>query len=158
MTNSYCPGRGSNWRPSARRSVNMIKVSHALTTRPRRRYSIDFMHSCQHYRTLADLFIPTPSRLPWGSFSHTAYTARRLIARMFPPMCIARYSFIRELVRREGTKMFMLRNCSRWFELKTLLIESHLSLICIIHISVGYWYLSLWPSISVSVNHRYLSL
>ena len=28
----YCPGRGSNSRPSARRSVNMIKVSYALTT------------------------------------------------------------------------------------------------------------------------------
>ena len=32
----YCPGRGSNSQPSARRSVNMIKVSYALTTRPRR--------------------------------------------------------------------------------------------------------------------------
>ena len=32
----YCPGRGSNSRPSARRRVNMIKVSYALTTRPRR--------------------------------------------------------------------------------------------------------------------------
>ena len=31
-----CPGRGSNSRPSARHSVNMIKVSHALTTGPRR--------------------------------------------------------------------------------------------------------------------------
>ena len=26
----YCPGRGSNTRPSARRGVNMMKVSHAL--------------------------------------------------------------------------------------------------------------------------------
>ena len=38
----YCPGRGSNSRPSARRSVNMIKVSHALTTRPRRRLCVCF--------------------------------------------------------------------------------------------------------------------
>ena len=30
----YCPGLGSNSRPSAHRSVNMINMSHALTTRP----------------------------------------------------------------------------------------------------------------------------
>ena len=36
----YCPGRGSNSQPSARRGVNMIKVSYALTTRPRRRGSL----------------------------------------------------------------------------------------------------------------------
>ena len=37
----YCPGRGSNSRPSARRSVNMINVSHALTSRPLRRSDVD---------------------------------------------------------------------------------------------------------------------
>ena len=30
----YCPGRGLNSQPPAHRSVNMIKVSYALTTRP----------------------------------------------------------------------------------------------------------------------------
>ena len=33
----FCPGRGLNSRPPAHRGVNMIKVSYALTTRPRRR-------------------------------------------------------------------------------------------------------------------------
>ena len=32
----YCPGRGSNSRPSTRRSINMIMVSYALTTRTRK--------------------------------------------------------------------------------------------------------------------------
>ena len=44
----YCPGRGSNSRPSAHRGVNMIKVSYALTTRPRRRCIYIYYVECKH--------------------------------------------------------------------------------------------------------------
>ena len=43
----YCPGRGSNSRPSARRSFkhDRFKVYYAQTTRPRRRLGRRFIHT-----------------------------------------------------------------------------------------------------------------
>ena len=135
-------------------------------------------------RLLVDLFFPTPSRLLWKEFSHTASNARRLSTHMFPPLFIDRYSFIQlsELGRRGGNenahasklhqKGFKLR--LHWLRVwRSTAPAKHLSLICVIDISVGFLYLSLghrylslWnidiclciPSISVSLGHRYLSL
>ena len=54
----YFPGRGLNSRPPARRSVNMIKVSYALTTRPRRHYKKCGTFSCFTLTFLEGLFAP----------------------------------------------------------------------------------------------------
>ena len=42
---------------------------------------------------LADLFIPTPTPIPWEAFSHAAITLR--LFTQFPPPSITRYLFIR---------------------------------------------------------------
>ena len=51
---------------------------------------------------LADLSIPTSTRLPWEAFSHAAIIVRILLTHIFPPQSIARYSFMQvgELGRR----------------------------------------------------------
>ena len=44
--------------------------------------------------SLADVFNLTPSRLLWETSSHAAVNAQRLFIYKYPPMSIARYSFI----------------------------------------------------------------
>ena len=52
-------------------------------------------HSAFTLRPLADLFITTTTRFPLEEFSHAAINAQKLFAHIFPPLSIARYSFIR---------------------------------------------------------------
>ena len=43
---------------------------------------------------LADLFIPTPTRILWEAFSHSAYVTNTIHSHFFPPLPVARYLFI----------------------------------------------------------------
>ncbi len=67
---------------------------------------------------LADLSVPAPTRLPWEAFSHAAIM-RKDYSLTFPPLSIARYSFIQltELGRRgENENAQTLKQQQRGFE------------------------------------------
>ena len=54
----YCPGRGLNSRPPAHRGVDMIKVSYALTTRPRRRLATKYYQRQKEKREENTIYRP----------------------------------------------------------------------------------------------------
>ena len=46
------------------------------------------------FHSLADLFNWTPSQVLWEAFSHAAINLQRLLMYIYPPLSIAKYSFI----------------------------------------------------------------
>ena len=52
------------------------------------------VQSALHFTSLADLFTQTPSRLLWEASSHMLQLMREGCSYTYPPLSIARYSFI----------------------------------------------------------------
>ncbi|KAK2161145.1 hypothetical protein NP493_1599g00001 [Ridgeia piscesae] len=50
--------------------------------------------SALHFTSLADLFTQTPSQLLWEASSHMLQLMREGCSYIYPPLSIARYSFI----------------------------------------------------------------
>ena len=83
-------GRRPPWHTQLRVKV-IVKVIKLL-------YIVSNPQDCSQRFTvysLADLFNQTTSHFLWEASSHTAINARRIFVHKYPPMSIARHSFIR---------------------------------------------------------------
>ena len=65
------------------------------------------VQSALHFTSLTDLFTQTPSQLLWEASSHMLQLMREGCSYTYPPLSIARYSFIQrsELEQSRGKKL-----------------------------------------------------
>ena len=68
------------------------------------------VHSALHFTSLTDLFTKTPSRLLWEASSHMLQLMREGCSYTYPPLSIARYSFI-QLSELEQCRVKKLAQC-----------------------------------------------
>ena len=77
------------------------KLTHSLNKRQKKASSyiaqypvLGTVQSTLHFTSLTDLFTQTPSRLLWEASSHMLQLLREGCSYIYPPLSIARYSFI----------------------------------------------------------------
>ena len=82
--------------------------------------------SALHFTSLTDLFTQTPSRLLWEASSHMLQLMREGYSYTYPPLCIARYSFIQlgELEQCRVKKPAQGFNTAARIRTRVLIVES----------------------------------
>ena len=82
--------------------------------------------SALHFTSLTDLFTQTPSRLLWEASSHMLQLMREGCSYTYPPLSIARYSFIQlsELEQCRVKKLAQGFNAAARIRTRLLVVES----------------------------------
>ena len=82
--------------------------------------------SALHFTSLTDLFTQTPYRLLWEASSHMLQLMREGCSYTYPPLSIARYSFIQlsELEQCRMKKLAQGFNAAAWIRTRVLVVES----------------------------------
>ena len=86
--------------------VKEVKASSYIAQYP----VLGIAQSALHFTSMADLFTQTPSRLLWEASSHKLQLMREGGSYTYPPLSIARYSFI-QLSEKEQCRVKKLAQC-----------------------------------------------
>ena len=84
------------------------------------------VQSALHFTSLTDLFTQTPSRLLWEASSHMLQLMRKGCSYSYPPLSIARYSFIKlsELEQCRMKHLLMILTPQHRIRTRVLVVES----------------------------------